>query len=237
MKNTNHNSRLVKPSLMIDCSIFAASVATKGSLKFLTLQPLCTSILPTPSSHSPTVTTIPPPVLPCDSPGYASLKPKRRSGSRPASLSSASEHLPTDPAAGYEASVSDDLAIAERDRPNIRHPLPSSSTLFPGAAPSSPRNHRRPNGANPQPVSPIGPPIRTISLPPPPGAERARLPGIDKYGPLPPPPLSPSLPNFGAQDDNSLAPPARAPHHRTGSDPALEREQALRALENQIENA
>jgi hypothetical protein len=48
---------------------------------------------------------------------------------------------------------------------------------------------------------------------------------------------SPSLPNFGAQDDNSLAPPARAPHHRTRPDPALDLEQALRALENQIENA
>ena len=210
---------------------------SKGSLKFLVSHSSAVvhEHLPTSSnSVSPTVTTIPPPVLPApvhvyDS--YGPLKPKRPSGSRPASLSSASEqHLGPEPSAGYDASVSDDLDREERDKAISRPPVPPKL----GNVPPSPLTNRRPNGSVPRPVSPIGAPILPSS---PPAVDRLRTQTHDtgRHGPLPPASLSPSRPNFTILDDNAPTPPNRVPHHRVGSDPAAEREQALRASDDRVD--
>ncbi|THH33522.1 hypothetical protein EUX98_g665 [Antrodiella citrinella] len=74
---------------------------------------------------SPTVNTIPPPVLPQQA-LFAPLRPRRPpSKSRRGSMSSTSERMPQDVvAAGYEASVSDDLDHGDREirRSTIRPP-------------------------------------------------------------------------------------------------------------------
>ncbi|GLB36061.1 putative ste ste11 protein kinase [Lyophyllum shimeji] len=215
---------------------------SKGSLKFFVShssapvheQPMC--------SHSPTVTTIPPPVLPFNS-NPAPLRPKRRS--RQESISSASEQYPLESAGGYEA----DLENPDRDTVKAApqpHPLPSPPQLQPtipftglNNTPPSPRHARRPNGQPPRPNSPHVRLPKSDTSPPPSEGSRTDLGVHDQRqfaAPPPPPPLSPNRSTF-MQDENSLAPPTLRTHGRSGSDAAAEREQALKAAEQQYENA
>lgn len=189
------------------------------------------------SSVSPTtVSTIPPPVLPLQNGAYGSLRPRSRS--KHGSISSASERLPPEVGAGYEASVSDDLDIGERDsnRSTMRA-APSRSTHK--TYPSSPDRGRRPSGSHVRPMSPLSTmrPSSPIAC-----AQSLETPSTraDIYGsviPTPPPaPPVPSLsPTSASFTDNGLAPPLRTRHARSGSDAAAEREQVLQASEDQIE--
>lgn len=93
---------------------------------------------------SPTVNTIPPPVLPQHSLS-APLQP-RRTRSRQDSQSSASEHQQPEATTGYEASISDDLEHGEREtrRSTIR-PSPQQRTLPPQYANSPVAQPYRPH--------------------------------------------------------------------------------------------
>ncbi|KAF8898833.1 hypothetical protein BD779DRAFT_1485744 [Infundibulicybe gibba] len=215
---------------------------SRGSLKFF-VSHKSAAVHEQPLPHSPTVNTIPPPVLPQHNPGgYAPLRPKRRSKSRRGSLSSASEQLPLEVGTGYEA----DLDNPDRDRDGHRttlRPSPQQQILPSIAGPSNPAplNPRRPSGP-PRPSSPL---VRSSqsTTPPPPPPSLPPAPLIDRYGkvvpiPPPPPPLSPNRPTFAIPTDSALAPPtSRITHARSGSDAAAEREQILVASEQQFENA
>ncbi|OBZ79437.1 hypothetical protein A0H81_00826 [Grifola frondosa] len=116
-----------------------------GSLKLLVSytsapvhEPSYDAMLP-----SPTVNTLPPPVLPQQS-LYAPLRPKPRGAPRRNSQSSASE--PQHAEIGYEASVSDDLEHGEQDvRREVRRPLAQQQRTLPNPIhrPSSPMNYPR----------------------------------------------------------------------------------------------
>ncbi|TCD63316.1 hypothetical protein EIP91_005662 [Steccherinum ochraceum] len=115
---------------------------------------------------SPTVNTIPPPVLP-QHPSYPPLRPRRPpSKSRRGSMSSTSERMPQDvAAAGYEASVSDDLDHGDREtrRSTIRPP-PHQQHSMPLPQPPRPRS---PSGyTRPQSPGFVMSPERTQGLPP-----------------------------------------------------------------------
>jgi hypothetical protein len=228
---------------------------SRGSLKFFVSHgsaPVHAS-----TAHSPTVNTIPPPVIPYQSNSYAPLRPKRRSRSRQGSASSTSGRLPPEVAAGYEASVSDDLENADRDnratmRPSVPQAVGSAPT--PSHVPPSPHGGRRPGGQH-RPMSPIPQSLRptspSVSLSPynsrgsqendvqPARADKHSNNNYNNLNPVPPPlpPLSPHS-NFALPDDTSLTlPTTRTPHIRSGSDAAAERERELLASENQIEYA
>ncbi|KAF5384954.1 hypothetical protein D9615_001445 [Tricholomella constricta] len=211
---------------------------SKGSLKFFVSHSSAPVHEQPVRSHSPTATTIPPPVLPFNA-NPAPLRPKRRS--RQESISSASEQYPLEANGGYEA----DLDNPDRDtyKPTPQpHPLPSppqqhASTNSFINPPPSPRHARRPNGQLPRSSSPHVRPLRTNTPPPPSESTRNDLGAHDprQYTSLPPPPpLSPNRSTF-MPDDNTLSPPTHR-HGRSGSDAAAEREQALRAAEQQYEN-
>ncbi|KAF8078715.1 MAP kinase [Lyophyllum atratum] len=216
---------------------------SKGSLKFFVShssapvheQPL--------RSHSPTATTIPPPILPFNA-NPAPLRPKRRS--RQESISSASEQYPLETAGGYEADLDNPDRDTSKPIPQP-HPLPSPPQQHPQTVPytglsntpPSPRHARRPNGQLARPSSPHLRPPRTNTPSPPSEHSRTDLGALDQRqftAPPPPPPLSPNRSTF-MPDENSLIPPAHRAHDRSGSDAAAEREQALRAAEQQYENA
>lgn len=173
------------------------------------------SPLPEPSQSSPTIHTITPPVLPQHS--YPPLRPRRRSRSRRGSMSSASERLPPDQSAGYEASVSDDLDHVEPRRP-IR------------ALPQQPSAPRQPL---PQPPRPKSPP--TYSRPLSPGGtmspDRVRLqqevPGLRPDWPRGTPPST--SPDIGRSQEGYQLP--RTNHGRSGSDAALDRERATQLID------
>jgi hypothetical protein len=193
------------------------------------------------SSFSPTsVSTIPPPVLPLQNGAYGLLR--ARSRSKHGSVSSASERLPPEVGAGYDASVSDDVEMGDRDtnRSTIRPPPRSAASGFKNY-PSSPDRGRRPSGPQPRPMSPLYP-IRPGSPP------NARDQGpdvsstrVDKYRNITPPPLPPlpppaSLSPISASfHDSTLTPSVQIRPNRSGSDAAAEREQALQASEDQLE--
>lgn len=227
----------------------------EGSLRFFVSHASATvHDLSSHSTHSlsPTtavsVSTIPPPVLPYNNSAYnTSLRPNRRprSGSRHGSVSSASERLPPEVGAGYEASVSDDLDNADRDtnRSTMRPVNSKGIAVAFKNFPNSPDRHRRPSGPIPRPQSPLytlGPTSPSTGVP----ESSTDVPPtrVDKYGSITPTPpsaappsaLSPSRTNF---DDNALTPPVQRRHARSGSDAAAEREQQLEASENQQEQA
>lgn len=198
---------------------------------------------PSATSLSPTsVSTIPPPVLPLNN-AYGPLRPQRRarSRSRHGSASSASERLPPEVGAGYEASVSDDLDNGDRDahRSTMRPPPSKSMAAAFKNFPSSPDRGRRPSAPPPRPMSPLYT-LRSSSP-----STNTRNPGlevpptrVDQYGsitptqPPAPPPLSPNCATF---DGNALVLPIQTRHARSGSDAAAQREQILEASENQLE--
>jgi len=213
---------------------------SKGSLKFFVSH----SSAPVHEQAPPPAIdfTVPPPVLPQHS--VTPLRPRHGPSSRHGSVSSASEHLPLELAAGYEADL--DNPDRESHRTTTRssqpapQPLPTTTN-----APSSP--HRRPSGPPaPRPSSPLLQSPAQPSTPPlPQAAERLRYQKsdatfVDKYGhviptPPPPPPLSPHRPSFSTNDDSTLSPPASRLHVRSGSDAGADREQALRASEEKME--
>ena len=225
---------------------------SRGSLKFFVSHssaPVHEQPSRSSSSLSPSVNTIPPPVLPSyNTNSYAPLRPKRRSKSKQGSPSSASEQLPLEvAAAGYEA----DLDNADRDtnRPTVRPPPQPAIVPLSGPSnpPPSPHAARRPSGPLTRPISPLSHSSRPNSPPPlPPDRTRQGTdapPLIDKYGhivptPPPPPPLSPNRSTFAIHDDNNLTPPAmRALHVRSGSDTTNEREQASQASKQRVESS
>ncbi|KAK0464912.1 MAP kinase [Desarmillaria tabescens] len=210
---------------------------SKGTLKLLVSHssaPVHEAAPSLPSSLSPSVNTVPPPVLPSCAP----LRPRRRS-SRHGSLSSASEQIPTEQAAAYDADVD-----ADNHRTTMRpppHPHLNTVTSV-VSVPSS--SGRRPS-APARPSSPLIPP-RSTTPSPPTGSQSEAKQFVNWYGnlvpaPPPPPPLSsvppPLSPLSATFDDSSLTPPATRTHGRSGSDAAAEREQALRASEQIFETA
>ncbi|KAG6862396.1 hypothetical protein C0995_011836 [Termitomyces sp. Mi166 len=210
---------------------------SKGSLKFFVTDS------PTPvhdqspqpqRSYSPTVPSLPPPVLPSFNSNSGPLRPKRRS--RQESVSSANEQHILESAGGYEA----DLDNPDRDRDNYKpapppppppHPLPSPPQHHPSAnALTSPRHARRLNGPLPRPGSPhLRPPPR-LNSPPPAETSRPELGNTDLRQFTAIPSLSPNRSTF-TTDEDVLLPSAHRLHGRTGSDAAIEHEQALRATE------
>lgn len=224
----------------------------EGSLRFFVshssarvhdLSHSTTSLSPTAVSTS----SIPPPILPHSDNSYVSLRPQRRhrSGSRHGSVSSASERLPPEVGAGYEASVSDDLDMPDREHRSTIRPLPSSrnAAVAQRNLPTSPDRGPRPGGPMSRPKSPLYR-LRTVS----PSTSSHDLPSevlptmVDQYGsitPTPPNAQPPAglTPNRASIDDNTLTPPSLRRHVRSGSDAAAEREQVLEASENHREEA
>ncbi|KAG6818014.1 hypothetical protein H0H87_009169 [Tephrocybe sp. NHM501043] len=214
---------------------------SKGSLKFFVTDssaPVHEQTLQPQRSYSPTASSIPPPVLPSFNANPIPLRPKRRS--RQESVSSVNEQQ-LESAGGYEA----DLDNPDRDRdvykappPPPAHPLPSPPQQHQlNNAPSSPRHTRRVNGPQQRPSSPHLRPPRMNTTPPP---ETSRFEHVNhEYRPLavtpPAPPLSPNRLTF-MPDEKSLMPTSHRVHGRSGSDAGAEREQALRAAEQQYEN-
>lgn len=178
--------------------------------------------LPEPSQPSPTIHTITPPVLPQH--GYPPLRPRRRSRSRRGSMSSASERLPPDQSAGYEASVSDDLDHIEREPRRAIRALPPQ--------PSAPRQQL------PQPPRPKSPVVYSRPLSPggilSPDRARMQQPEVAALRPdwsrgnyVTTPPSS--SPDVGRSQDSSQ--PPWTTHGRSGSDAALERERATQLID------
>ncbi|KAF9462146.1 hypothetical protein BDZ94DRAFT_1262059 [Collybia nuda] len=212
---------------------------SKGSLKFFVSHSSAPVHEKPPRSRSPTATTIPPPVLPYNA-DHTPLRPKRRS--RQESISSTSEPHPLETAAGYEA----DLDNPDRDTHRVNVPASSlqqqtlSSFVNSGPTSVSPRIPRRLPAQ--RPVSPHLRPPRP-GTPPPPDPVRGsgnELNMSDKSRQFvsPPPPLSPNRSHF-THDDISPGSMtgSRNIHGRSGSDAGAEREQALKATEQQYENA
>ncbi|KII93880.1 hypothetical protein PLICRDRAFT_36100 [Plicaturopsis crispa FD-325 SS-3] len=218
----------------------------KGTLKFFVShssatvhdlsQSQCTSAS---STNSPTVHTIPPPVLPHVGGGFTPLKPHPRPSSRHGSNSSASERL-HEPSGGYDASVSDD-ENGDRDthRSTLRPPAHQSALLSGSVQiPPSPSGSgaRRPYGPVPRPHSPV---LTHVARPASP-VDRARAAyRADKHNgnsSMHQQSVSPIHSTFNHRDDNTLTAPTKS-HVRSGSDTAAEREQALLASENMVEQA
>lgn len=203
---------------------------TKGSLKFFVSHSSATVHEPPVRPRSPTAVTIPPPVLPYNA-NYLPLQPKRRS--KQESISSASEQHPLETSAGYEADLDNPEREAHRTAVHPSPPVPTFVGL--GNPPPSPQNTRRPN----VPIQPSIPrPLPNTS----PSSDSVSGPAAESVVEKPkqfvsPPPLSPNRPNF-SHDDDSLVPPVnRSIHGRSGSDAGAEREQALKATEQQMEIA
>jgi hypothetical protein len=204
----------------------------KGSLKFFVSHSSASVHEKPLRPSSPTAVTIPPPVLPYSN-EHLPLRPKRRS--RQESVSSASEQYPFETAAGYEA----DLDNPERDSHRTAvHPSPPVATF--AGQPPSPQNTRRPNMPTPPSIPPPSRPLRSGTPPLPNATNGTGTETIvpEKSNPFVlPPPRSPNRPNF-VEDKESLVPPVnRGLHGRSGSDAGAEREQALKAAEQQLETA
>ncbi|KAK0232980.1 MAP kinase [Armillaria fumosa] len=218
---------------------------SKGTLKLLVSHssaPVHEAAPSLPTSLSPSVNTVPPPVLPSCAP----LRPRRRSRSRHGSLSSASEQIPAEQATAYDADVD-----ADNHRTTIRPPPHPHLNTVTSAVTVLSSSGRRPS-APARPSSPLIPPRSTTPSPPAVSQSEAKQ-FVNWYGslvpapppppplpsvPLPPssapPPLSPLSATF---DDSSLTPPGTRTHGRSGSDAAADREQALRSSEQFIETA
>jgi mitogen-activated protein kinase kinase kinase len=197
----------------------------KGSLKFFVSHSSAQVHEKPLRPSSPTAVTILPPVLPYSN-EHLPLGPKHRS--RQESVSSASEQHPLETATGYEA----DLDNPERDSHRTAvHPSPPVATF--SGQPPSPQNARRPNMPTPPSIAPAPRPPRSSTPPP---STESTVP--EKSSPfVSPPPRSPNRPNF-VEDKESLVPPVnRGVHGRSGSDAGAEREQALKASEQQFETA
>ncbi|KAF9044620.1 hypothetical protein BDZ89DRAFT_193985 [Hymenopellis radicata] len=209
---------------------------SKGSLKLLVSHSSASVHEPIRPSVSPSVNTVPPPVLPnYNTPAsYAPLRPRRRSRSRHGSLSSASEQLTTEVSAGYEADLDNNAEREPLHRPTPVRPLPPINPPLSNVPPSPDRRPIRPSSPRPSRSNTPSPPVVT---------ERTRAPDSttivqDRFGnfvpaPPPPPPLSPHRATFS--EDQTLIPPRR--HVRSGSDAAAEREQLLEASEQQLQTA
>ncbi|KAG5647644.1 hypothetical protein DXG03_008997 [Asterophora parasitica] len=208
-------------------TLCATNGDNKGSLKFFVSHSSApVHEQPPPRNHSPTATTIPPPVLP-----FNAMPTPLRATRAPRQESVSSD--PHETNGGYEA----DLDNPDRDtyKPSP-HPLPSPpqqhhSTNSSSNPPSSPRQSRRPNCQLGRSHSP-----RTAHTPPPPAENFRHDLEQKQYAALPPPPpLSPNRSTF-VPGESSLSPPAHR-HGRSGSDAAAEREQPLRSADHQSENA
>ncbi|RDB28565.1 MAP kinase kinase kinase mkh1 [Hypsizygus marmoreus] len=220
---------------------------SKGSLKFFVSHSSAPVHEHPMRSHSPTATTIPPPVLPYhDNP--MPLRPKRRS--RQESVSSTSEQHPLETSAGYDADLDNPDRGSHKPimQSHSSHPLPSppqqqySGSSFPSPSnpPPSPRTARRPSGQPPRPMSPLLRPPKSNT--PPASHDNSRpdpnvLDSRQFPSPPPPPPLSPNRPTFMPDESSMLLPSNRGLHDRSGSDAGAEREMALRATEQQYESA
>ena len=172
---------------------------------------------------SPTVNTIPPPVLPQHS--LYPLRPRRPlSKSRRGSTSSASERMPQDvAAAGYEASVSDDLDQADRETRETRRstirPPPHQQHSVP--LPQLPPRPRSPTayGRSQSPSQVMSP-------------ERIRSAGTESHSAtraerghgtaLPTPPYQTTSPESARFNDETSASASR--HNRTASDAIVDRD-------------
>ncbi|KAI0931861.1 hypothetical protein AcW2_000643 [Taiwanofungus camphoratus] len=174
---------------------------------------------------SPTVNASPviPPVLPQHN-LYAPLRPLRRSRSRHGSQSSTSERLHPEVAAGYEASVSDDLEHADREtrRATIRPPpqtrLPSSSHR-----PPSPANGNRP----PSPSD--APSVDRLRMQCSPEANATRSDVYRAINRAPAAPHSMSPQNSKFPDDHSSSPPQWDASPGPSPDTVTERETPIQA--------
>ncbi|THH11748.1 hypothetical protein EW146_g7945, partial [Bondarzewia mesenterica] len=197
---------------------------------------------------SPTVSTVPPPViLPTSSSPYP-LRHKRRSQSRHGSISSASERIPPELTNGYDPSVSDDLDGMEDSQRSTLRPPPRQALASPTQNPAPPSpNSRRPGG----PIRPASPPQIPASSPlPPPTPERSGPSHVDfssRRGergrpeflqtiPLPPQSPDRSRTPFDEESSGSQL-HVLVNHARSGSDAAAEREKELQASESRVENA
>ena len=185
------------------------------------------------SQPSPTVDTVPPPVLPPFAQNYAPLKPQRRySRSRRDSLSSTSERQPPDPSAGYEASVSDDLDMGDREprRPPLRPSPPQQYPLRPQPLPPrppSPPTYGRSQSPGGGVVSPDRGPAQPYHSPVSLRPERPRGSALPI---VPGQVASPDVTRF--YDAGPLnVPLQRGVHIRSGSDAAADRERTLQAAE------
>ncbi|KAJ6604566.1 MAP kinase [Mycena vulgaris] len=195
----------------------------KGSLKLLVSHSSARVHEPPPTrpsgSLSPTsISTILPPFIPFNPASYAPLKPRRPSRSRNGSISSASENLPPEPSAGYEADLERD-----RDRATIR---PNELPVVNGNGLVVPNGRAPPRSSSPRPQS------SRPSSPLPPARRTEAQPLYDKNGnlippPPPPPPLSPNRATFNVSDDNNVTPPGTQLHVRVPSDTASEQPQSV----------
>ncbi|PFH50794.1 hypothetical protein AMATHDRAFT_144238 [Amanita thiersii Skay4041] len=214
----------------------------KGSLKFLISHKNAVVHEDPPRPYSPLISSVPPPVLPSSNIPPSPLRIKHRSRSRHGSVSSASEQMTTE-ATGYEA----DLDNADKDKDvhksSGRYQQPQQTGHSNNMTSSA--NLRRPSGPLQRPSSPLRP-IK-VNTPSPVSLERSRpseeAQASDRFAQPKnassnPPPLSPLRPNFPILEDNVLPAPSTLPTHtRSGSDAGAEREQALKASEQQLENA
>ncbi|KAH8102547.1 MAP kinase [Cristinia sonorae] len=191
----------------------------KGTIKLLVSHSHAPVHEPPPESSlvSPTVNTIPPPVLPQQG-LYPPLRPRRPpSKSRRGSISSTSERMPQDvAAAGYEASVSDDLDHHDREtrRSTIRPP-PHQQHSSP--LPQPPSSYPRP----PSPGSFVKSPDRLRA----PNSESHSLARAERgHGAaLPTPPIQQvTSPESGRFPDENATSFSR--HNRTESDAVVDRD-------------
>ncbi|KAI0068432.1 hypothetical protein BV25DRAFT_577881 [Artomyces pyxidatus] len=215
----------------------------KGSLKFLVANSSAVVHEPAPSSPvtSPTVSAVPPPVLPFS---FAPSRSRRRSQSRHESVSSASERAPAEDAAGYDPSLSDDVDATEADshRSTLRAPprLFAASGSTASLVPPSPQS-RRGNARAGSPATPARTqspsPYLSPDRPHPLSADPRRLergrPNAHQTPPSRPFLNSPDRSRTPFDEDTATG--TWAPHVRAGSDAAADREKVLQKSESQLD--
>ena len=219
---------------------------SKGTLKFF-VSHASASVHETPPlpPSMPSMEYMAPPVLPHKA-TVNPLRPRRRSRSRNDSLSSTSENLPPEVAAGYEA----DLDYPDREikksiaRPSQHLNTPPMATLATHqlAPRRHPSNHNRPSSPliqNPEPAnSTPNPSDRGWSqrkedkylpaIPSPPQAQLPQPPQPPQPPQLPPSPNKPSI----TPSDDPLIIQNPALHSRTESDADADRVATLKVTEN-----
>ena len=211
---------------------------SKGTLKFLVSHASASVHEPLPLPPSmPSMEYMAPPVLPHKA-SVTPLRPRRRSRSRNGSLSSTSENLPPEVAAGYEA----DLDYPDREtkksttRPSQHLITPPMATLTAHqfAPRRHPSNHNRPSSPliqNPEPASSV-----------PNSSDRGWCQRKDdKYLPVIPtpphpqppqlPPPSPNKASFPSSDDPLILQNPTL-HSRTELDADADRVSTVKVAEN-----
>lgn len=186
----------------------------------------------------PSMEYMAPPVLPHKA-SVNPLRPRRRSRSRNGSLSSTSENLPPEVAAGYEADLDyPDGEIKKRPSQHLIAPPMTTLTAHQLAPRRHPSNHNRPSSPliqNPEPASSV--PNSSDrgwcqrkedkylpAIPTPPHPQPPQLP-------QPPLPSSPNKASFTSSDDPLILQNPTL-HSRTESDADSDRILTLKVVEN-----